>query len=95
VAVHVILVSTPTSFETQNVSNDAADPDLNHGCAYFVEEKEYKKYLSEYKQKQSQYVRLWHEHCLTDALETTCSRMTLSGSPNNPSNEHASTGTGQ
>jgi hypothetical protein len=33
----------------KNVSNDAADPDLNEGCAYFVEEKEYKKYLSEYK----------------------------------------------
>lgn len=33
----------------KNVSNNAADPDLNEGCAYFVEEKEYKKYLSEYK----------------------------------------------
>jgi len=35
--------------ETQHVSNDAVDPDLNEGCAYFMEEKEYKKYLSEYK----------------------------------------------
>jgi hypothetical protein len=33
----------------KNVSNDAANPDLNQGCAYIVEEKEYKKYLSEYK----------------------------------------------
>jgi hypothetical protein len=24
------------------------DPDLNHGCAYFVEEREYKKYLKNY-----------------------------------------------
>jgi hypothetical protein len=33
----------------KNVSNDAVDPDLNKGCAYFVEEKEYKKYLAEFK----------------------------------------------
>jgi hypothetical protein len=33
----------------KNVSNNTADPDLNERCAYFVEEKEYKKYLPEYK----------------------------------------------
>jgi hypothetical protein len=33
----------------KNVSNDTANPDLNEGCAYIVEEKEYKKYLAEYK----------------------------------------------
>jgi hypothetical protein len=26
-----------------------ANPDLNEGCAYIVEEKEYKNYLAEYK----------------------------------------------
>lgn len=29
----------------KDVSSDKADPDLNQGCAYFVEEKEYKEYL--------------------------------------------------
>lgn len=28
----------------QDVSSDKVDPDLNQGCAYFVEEKEYKEY---------------------------------------------------
>jgi hypothetical protein len=32
----------------KKVSNDAADPDLNHGCAYFVEEREYKEYLKKF-----------------------------------------------
>jgi hypothetical protein len=33
----------------KNVSNDMANPDLNEGCVYIMEEKEYKKYLAEYK----------------------------------------------
>jgi hypothetical protein len=33
----------------KNVSSDKADPDLNQGCAYFVEEKEYKEYLEVHK----------------------------------------------
>ena len=33
----------------KNVSSDKADPDLNQGCAYFIEEKEYKEYLEAHK----------------------------------------------
>ncbi|KAF8229946.1 hypothetical protein L208DRAFT_1284187 [Tricholoma matsutake] len=28
----------------KKVSNNTADPNLNQGCAYFVEEREYKEY---------------------------------------------------
>jgi len=31
------------------VLSNKADPDLNQGCAYFVEEKEYKEYLEVHK----------------------------------------------
>jgi len=33
----------------KNVSSDKANPDLNQGCAYFVEEREYKEYLEVHK----------------------------------------------
>jgi hypothetical protein len=33
------------------VSTDARDPGLNHGYAYVVEERKYKKYLEEYDSK--------------------------------------------
>ncbi|KAF8190101.1 hypothetical protein BJ912DRAFT_850370 [Pholiota molesta] len=32
----------------KHVSSIEADPGLNHGCAYFVEEKEYKEYLKDF-----------------------------------------------
>jgi hypothetical protein len=32
----------------KKISSDKANPDLNHGCAYFVEEREYKEYLSQF-----------------------------------------------
>jgi hypothetical protein len=33
----------------KNVSSNKADPDLNKGCTYFVEESEYKEYLEVHK----------------------------------------------
>jgi hypothetical protein len=35
----------------KKVSSDKVDPDLNQGCAYFVEEREYKEYLVNYKEE--------------------------------------------
>jgi hypothetical protein len=32
----------------KKISSNKANPDLNHGCAYFVEEREYKEYLSQF-----------------------------------------------
>ena len=34
----------------KDVSSDKANPDLNQGCAYFVEEMEYKEYLEVHKE---------------------------------------------
>lgn len=69
---YVLFLGIDANFclKRKNVSNDAADPDLNQGCAYLVEEKEYKKYLSEYKAETEPVCFIsGMKHCLTDTLE--------------------------
>jgi hypothetical protein len=48
---HALFLGIDANFrlKRKNVSSDKADPDLNQGCAYFVEEKEYKEYLEVHK----------------------------------------------
>ncbi|KAF8233704.1 hypothetical protein L208DRAFT_1111740, partial [Tricholoma matsutake] len=48
---HALFLGIDANFQLKckDVLRDKADPDLNQGCAYFVEETEYKEYLEVHK----------------------------------------------
>jgi hypothetical protein len=83
----------------KNVSSDKADPDLNQGCAYFVEEKEYKEYLEVHKIDSVPVSRhiCKNDIFVTDGIlqKSVCSRhdaVNLAGKDSGK--DHAASGTG-
>ncbi|KAF8220537.1 hypothetical protein L208DRAFT_1333247 [Tricholoma matsutake] len=78
---HFLGIGANFCLKCKKVSNDTADPDLNQGCTYFVEEREYKEYLKNYVKETEQ--------------KSTCSHHNaVNLSETNPDHEHATTGTG-